>query len=487
MVSESRGGVGWKGTSKMATINSAFNLITNALNADQEGLSVVANNVANANTPGYTRETTIFTETQPITINGQQFGTGVSNSGPISVRDGVLEARLVQQQQMAASSAARLTALNTLQALFTPNSGSSASSNSGDIGADVTRFFNSLSSLAKTPTDNSLRQSVLSSASTLAANVSNAAGNLNSQQSAVNAQASSIARQVNALTTSLAALNKQIQSTSPNSDAGVLEDQRVQQVSQLSQLIGVNQITTEHNGLTLTTTSGQLLVSNSQSVQMTTGDVSGLTHFFLGTTDITAGLGTGGGQLGGLLKVRDQDIPNAMAALDQMAYSVSTQVNTVNNAGTDMAGDNGGAGNIFYPSATLVGSALNMSVVMKNPNKIAAAGLGAATGDNTNVTAMAALGNQAIVAGETPSNAYSNFVTTLGATVSSVQTENMAQTASVSQLQSQVHSLSSVSLNDEAAAMQQLERSYQAASQVFALLNSLMGSALNLGVTTSVN
>ena len=99
---------------------------------------------------------------------------------------------------------------------------------------------------------------------------------------------------------------------------------------------------------------------------------------------------------------------------------------------------------------------------------------------------MADLANQSIVNGQSPSNFYSNFVTTLGSTVSSVQTENTAQNASVTQLQTQNDALSSVNLNDEAVAMTMLERSYQAASQVFAMLNTIMASALNLGQQTTV-
>ena len=94
---------------------------------------------------------------------------------------------------------------------------------------------------------------------------------------------------------------------------------------------------------------------------------------------------------------------------------------------------------------------------------------------------------QAIVNGQTPTDYYSNFVTTLGATVSSVQTENTAQNASVTQLQTQNDALSGVNLNDEASAMTTLERSYQAASQVFTMLNTIMASALNLGDQTTVS
>jgi flagellar hook-associated protein 1 FlgK len=473
----------------MWTISSAFSLISGALDADQSALSIVANNVANANTTGYTQEVPNWQQNTPVEINGVSYGTGVTETGPTSVRDRVLEERLTQQQQLASASGARLTSLDTLQALFTPDSGSS-SSTAGDIGSDITSFFDSFSSLEANPTNNALRQQVLSTGSTLAGDVSNAAASLDSQKSALDQDASGVTSQVNALTGAIAQLNQQIQSTSPSGDAGTLEDQRQQDLGQLSQLIGINQISTENNGLSITTTSGQLLVSEGSSTPLTTGTVDGVTHFFVGTTDVTSQLASGGGQLGGYLTARDQDIPNVMSSLDQLAYSVSTQVNALNNAGTDLDGVSGTAANplnIFSQPTAVAGSAASMSVVMTDPNQVAAAGSGQGTGANSNATAMASLSKQSIVSGETPSNYYSNFVTTLGSTVSQVQTENTAQNASVTQLQTQRDTLSSVNLNDEASAMQTLERSYQAASQVFTMLNTIIGSALNLGVETAVS
>jgi flagellar hook-associated protein 1 FlgK len=472
----------------MGTISSAFSLMSGALDADQSALSIVANNVANANTPGYTEETPNWRENSPIEINGVAYGSGVTQTGATSLRDRVLEERLDQQQQLASASGARLTALNSVQALFTPDSGS-ANATAGDIGSDITGFFNSFSSLEANPTDNALRQQVLSSASTLAGDVSNAAASLNGQRAALDQDASGITSQVNSLTGAIAQLNQQIQSTSPNTDAGTLDDDRQQDLSQLSKLIGINQITTENNGLSITTTSGQLLVSEGSSFQLTTGMAGGVTHFYIGTTDVTSQLAGGGGELGGYLTARDQDIPSVMNSLDQLAYSVSTQVNALNNAGTDLDGLTGTVANplfIFNQPAVVAGCAANMSVVMTDPNQIAAAGLGQGTGDNSNAAAMANLASQLIANGQTPSNYYSNFVSTLGSTVSSVQTENTAQNASVTQLQTQNDALSSVNLNDEASSMETLERSYQAASQVFTMLNTIMNSALNLGVQTAV-
>ncbi|MGA2339212.1 MAG: flagellar hook-associated protein FlgK [Terracidiphilus sp.] len=472
----------------MGTINSALSVMTGALDADQEALNVVANNVANANTTGYTEEKPDWQENAPISVGGVLVGDGVMETGATSQRDRVLEERLDQQQQMASASSTRLTALNNMQALFTPDSGSS-SATAGDIGSDITSFFDSFSSLESDPTDNALREQVLSSASTLAGDISSAASSLNGQSAAINQETTGVVSQVNSLTSAIAQLNLSIESSSPNSDAGTLEDQRQQDLSQLSQLVGINQVTTENNGLSVTTTSGQLLVSEGQNFQLTTGTVNGVTDFFLGGTDITSQLASGGGQLGGYLTARDVDISGALSSLDQLANSISTSVNAQNNAGTDLNGVTGTLANplyIFKEPAQVAGSAAAMSVIMTDPSQVAAAGAGNGTGDNSNALTMAGLANGLIVNGQTPINYYSNFVSTLGSMVSEVQTENTAQNASVTQLQTQNNALSSVNLNDEAAAMSTLENSYQAASQVFTLLNTVMASALNLGQETAV-
>jgi len=277
----------------MGTISSAFHLISGALDADQSALSIVANNVSNANTPGYTEETPTWQENDPVSINGVLYGTGVMETGPTSVRDRVLLERLNQQQQLASASTTRLAALTSMQALFTPDSGSS-SSTAGDIGSDITSFFSSFSSLEANPTNNALRQQVLSTGTTMAGDISNAAGSLDAQSASLDQEAAGVITQVNALTASIAQLNAQIQSMSPNQDAGVLEDQRQQDLGKLSQLIGINQITTENNGLSIVTTAGQTLVSEGSSEPLTAGAVNGVTHFFSGTTDITAQLASGG-------------------------------------------------------------------------------------------------------------------------------------------------------------------------------------------------
>lgn len=469
----------------MATINTAFSIATGALEADQEALDITSNNVANANTAGYTRELPNWVENDPIDIGSLQFGDGVSVTGGISQRDRVLDQEVQQQNQEVSASSERLNALDQLQAIFnqTTNANSTSSSING-IGQDLSNFFDSLSSLESNASDSSLRQSVLSSATTLAGDISGAAAQLSAQQSALDQQSGSVVTQINSLSQSIAQLNTEIQSSSPTTDAGTLEDQRQQDIQQLSQFIGVHQIQTENNGISITTAGGSLLVSEGQSFALTTGSLNGVNHIYDSQgNDITTALASGGGQIGGLLTVRDQDIPQVSSALDTLAYDFGSAVNTANEAGTDANGNPGVA--IFNLPGSAAGAAADISVAITNPSQIAAAGAGLGSSDDTNLLALANLANQNIVGGSTPTGYYSAFVSTVGTLVSDVSNENTAQQASLTQLQSQVNSLSAVDLNEEAASLETFEQSYQAASKVFSIVDQVITAALNLGVPTT--
>jgi flagellar hook-associated protein 1 len=471
----------------MATLNSAFNIATGALNADQAALTVVSNNVANADTAGYTREVATFIENDPVTINGESYGEGVTMTGGVSQRDLVLEQALQQQNQVASASSARLTALQQVEAIFdqttTADSSSSTSSMSG-ISQDMSSFFDALSSLESSPADTSLRQQFLTAANNLAADFNTASSQLSAQQQSLGQQTSSLVTQVNALTQSLVQLNQQIQSSSPDSDAGTLEDQRQQDLQQLSQLIGIHQIKTENNGIEITTSNGALLVAGNQSFSLSTASVSGSLQVYDSEgNDITSSLTSGGGQIGGLLTVSIQDIPQMQSALDTLAYDLGAAVNTQNEAGSDANGNPGVA--IFNLSTTSTGAASQISVAITDPSQVAAAAINSGSSDDTNLLAMANLQNQAIIGGETPSDYYSAFVTTVGSLVSSVSSQNAAQDASVSQLQNQIGSLSSVNLNEEASSLETFEQSYESASKIFTVLDEVMTAALNLGVETT--
>jgi flagellar hook-associated protein 1 FlgK len=90
------------------------------------------------------------------------------------------------------------------------------------------------------------------------------------------------------------------------------------------------------------------------------------------------------------------------------------------------------------------------------------------------------------VGGQTASGFLASFLGKIGSDTAAATTDNGAQQATLTQLTTQRDSLSGVSLDEEAGHLTQYQRAYQAAAQVFNIANSIMASALNLGVQTSV-
>jgi flagellar hook-associated protein 1 FlgK len=474
----------------MATVSTAFNIAKGALDADQAALNIIANNTANVNTPGYTQERPVWIESDSTSLSGASYGTGVQMTGPQSQRDRVLEQAMRQQTQDESASGARLSALDQMQALFSGATSADSSAGAGSgIGSDLSNFFNSLSGLEGNPADIASRQNVLSAATNLAQDLNGATAQLGIQQAALDGESGSVVQQANTLLQNIAQLNLQIESSSPNGDAGTLEDQRQQDLTSLAQLIGIRTVPTENNGLTVTTMDGSLLVSQGQACTIGSGQQGGVSHYFDSQgADITADLTSGGGQLGGILTARDQDIPQVQSALDTLAYSVATQMNTLNGQGADLNGNAGGAIFSLPAGATAAhpaGSAAQIAVVMTDPTQIAAARAGAGPLDNSNAMAMANQQNAGIVQGLSPTAWFSDLVTSLGSLTSQVSTENTAQQAGLKQLNDQIGAISGVNLNDEAAALEQLEQAYQAASKLFTILDQVMTAALNLGVSTA--
>lgn len=469
----------------MGTVNSLMDMARQALMADQAALGVVSNNVANQNTPGYTRQVVNWQSRDSVTIGSYTVGGGVEvGSQGISQRDRILEQRVQQQTQTQAQSQSLENALTQIQNIFGLSS-TSTSASSTALGSAIDSFFNSLSSLTANPSDLPTRQKVLTAAQNLANTFNSTASQMAQVSTNLDKQVAGNVDQINTLTATIAKLNQQISSSSPNADAGVLEDQRQQAIAQLSQYIGLNQITNESNGISLTTSSGAVLVSGGQSYAVSTTLVGGVTHIIAGPSnqDITAGLT--GGSLGGILSARDQQIPTFQSALDNLAYSVGTQINQVNTQGLDGYGNAGQA--IFTLPTSASNAAAQIQVVATDPQAIAAAAVGEGSTGNGNALALSHLASSAIVSGQTASSFFSSFLAQIGSAAAGATANNTAQQTILSQLTSQRNALSTVSLDEEAANLTNYQRAYQAAAKVFAIADSVMTSAINLGVSTPVS
>ena len=470
----------------MGSLNGLFDMSRSALMADQAALNATANNVANQNTVGYTKQVASFTAGDVVTLTGTGNSTVQLSSGPqattTAVRDRVLEQRIQQQTQAQSSSSAESDLLTQIQNVFSV-SGSTASTGSTQIGTALNTFFSSLTTLAGNPTSTATQQGVLSAASVLASTLNSAATQLQTVGSSVNSAVDSSVTAVNALTTTIAGLNKQISEVSPQGDAGVLEDQRQLAITQLSQYVGLDQIRTENNGITLTTQGGAVLVEGgtASALKMTTvGGTAVILDSF--GTNITAG--GQGGSIGGQIAGQSVDLPAATTALDALAYQVATAVNAQNQAGFTTAGVAGGA--IFTVPASAAGCAATISVIPTNPNAVATAAVGEGASGNGNAAALANVATTVDSSGQTVAGRLGAMLAQVGSSASLLQQQTTTQQATLTQLTTQRSSLSSVSLDTEAANLSQYEKSYQAAAQLLTVLDRLMATAMNIGVQTTV-
>ena len=455
----------------MSGLNGSLSIALSALSVSQQELATTSNNVANANTPGYSREVPVISAGDPIVEGSLSFGTGVVLQKIESLRDPILEIQLNQQTQQQSKLDTSLAQLQQIQTQF-------ASASSG-IGADISNFFNSLQQLSPDPSNLSLRQSVLTAAGNLATDFNTGAQNLKTQRSNLDLNVVQSVSQVNTLTTQIASVDRQIANLqSAHQDTTTLVDTQTSLIRQLSGLVDVSVIPTDQ-GITLATSNGTTLVSGSQSFALSTQLGSdGVQHVLSGSQDITGSLT--GGSLAGLIQIRDQELPSLGSSLDQLAAGLANALNTANKAGFDLKG-NAGVNLFVTPPAGGVGAAAALTVSITDPALLAASSDGT-TGSNGNLAVLSAVHDQVVANGQTPLDFYSNLVSQVGNTTSNTSADADASNLILQQLQDQRGSISGVSLNEEAANLIKYQTAYQAAARVVSTIESLLSDAVNLGL-----
>ncbi len=453
----------------MGSLFSSLTIAVGALQAEQGALNVTSNNVANVNTPGYARQRAVLDEGIPLSKAPLVFGSGVVFAQPQSVRDTILELRLHEETQQQGQFDTEVQQLQQAQAGFR---------GTGDVGAQLTNFFNSLTQLSANPSNLPLRQGVLTSAGNLASSFQTTARNLELQRSNIDQSVIQSVNQINTLTQQIAGQNQQIAALeNVHQDAGVLISQRTESIRQLSQLIDVRVVTNE-SSISLTTANGAALVASGQSFALSTRvDPTGVQHVYSQGSDITGKLS--GGSLNGLITVRDRSIPGLLNHLDTLAAGLSTTLNGIHHNGFDLNGAAGG--NLFTPPpAGVTGTAASISVAITDPSLIAASSDGS-PGSNGNVAALYDVRGQAVASGQNPFDYYASLVFNVGNGLATAQTEAQASGQILQQLTDQRNSISGVSLDEEGANLLRYQNAYQAAAKVITAINDLTQTAVNLG------
>jgi flagellar hook-associated protein 1 FlgK len=455
----------------MSSLSSALNTAVQTLGADTGALQVTNNNIANANTPGYTRQVAVFQEAPPTEEDNISVGNGVVLEGFQSVRDQLVTSQIQQETQAQGSANAQLASLQQLQPTFTTST--------QDIGTQMSALFASVSSLSTDPTSSASRQGVLAAGQNLAQAFNQTSTALTTQQAGLNTQVTQDVSQINQITKQIAALNPQIaELTATGQNGGTLQDQQNQLVLSLSALTNVS-ITQTPNGETLSTGNGTPLVEGSQSFALHTAAGSNGMQQVLDQNGANITASVTSGDLGGSIQTRDQTISGLLTTL---ANQFGTAFNAAQAKGFDQNGKAGG--NFFTVPSTIAGSAAGISMAITDPTKIAASSDGT-PGSNGNLANLTAVQTNALPAGQTPGDAYAGLVFQVGSLASNATAESTATSASLLQLNDQLSSVSGVSIDEESTNLITFQTAYEAAARVVTTLQAMFAVTVAMGTAAA--
>ncbi|MGB6944010.1 MAG: flagellar hook-associated protein FlgK [Bryobacteraceae bacterium] len=451
----------------MGNLTTSLINAANALQVYGSALNVTENNVTNANTPGYAR--------QSATLVAQPFDLATGAPGGVllgpteSSRDQYAEQSVRTQQSAYGYDQQQVADLSTAQNYF------SLSTTSG-IAPAISALFQSFSQLSVTPNDTVARQTVLNDATTVAQNFNDIANGLLSQTNDLHEATSSTIATINQLAGSIAQINSQ-DATDPSGgvDAGV-DAQLNSTLEQLSQYVNFT-VLQQPNGPLSVYIGGQTPLVIGNQTYAIQGDFSTAQTAILSSTGADISSQITGGTLGAELNDNNNVLPSYVSGLNTLAQTLADQVNNALNNGIDQ---NGAAPvtNLFSYDAT-TGAALTLTVNALTPDQIAAASPGA-PGGNGNALAVAALANAPVVNGYTFAEDYGNIGGQVGSDLATAQNNSTTDQSLLNQAESLRQQTSGVSLDTEAENLLEYNRSYDAISKMLGVLNSLSLDIVNL-------
>ncbi len=315
-----------------------LNTSLSGLLAYQRALATTSNNVANAGTPGFSRQEATFSSRAPQLLGGGFVGTGVSVSDVRRIFDGFLAGEV----RTATAGEGRLSTLAELSGRV----GDLIGSRSGGLSGGLQSFFDSLQALSNDPSSTPVRQTLLGEGRALEGRL----GQLSAQLDQIDLETSRRIEQsvdsINGLAQGIADLNQRIVSSPGAADGrfpNELLDQRERLLNELAGEISVSTSAADNGALNVFIGNGQTLVLGSQatSLRAGTGDfglVDPVIRF--GNTDLTRQLS--GGNLGGLLDFRREVLDPVRNDLGRSVLALTENFNRIHRQGLDLNGQLGG-------------------------------------------------------------------------------------------------------------------------------------------------
>lgn len=445
------------------SFGNVLNIARSALFSQQRAMTVTARNIANAQTPGYTR--------QKLHLQNTGLFGGVSSSVSRE-RDLFLDANWRRQSSDYGATSTHRYFLDQVEAATNEPSDSGVS-------AAIDGLFRAFGSLADDPTSDVAREEVRGAAQRFVHHLRRLGQSLDQASTRAVDRLEAEVDEVNTLSERIAALNEKILNTSQaGSDSFDLMDERDRLIDQLSSLTAI-EVVEARNGTYTVMTGGVTLVSGS-NVQKLEMRSLGEGRYGVGSLGSAVELGETGGSLSALGRLVSTTLPDMQVQLDRLAADVVGRVNELHRQGTNARGETGVD---FFDPDGVTAVSIGLSDAVNASSNAIAAGRGNGSGDNTLALELAALGEEdrSGLDGRTFGSYYAVFVSALGRSTRDAAQDESAATALLDNAEAWRQGISGVSVEEEMVSLISQQEAYTAAARLVNVADGMVQEILRLG------
>ncbi|ORJ63494.1 flagellar hook-associated protein FlgK [Geothermobacter hydrogeniphilus] len=455
----------------MGGLLAALNASKTSITTQQKAMEVVGNNIANVNTPGYSRQTPTLTPFPTLSMGDFFIGQGVRVSSIERAGDAFLTKQIQTKTADLGMESSKASPLASVErTLPVDDTG---------VAAEIDRFFDAWQELSTNPDGRVERDLVMQHGGLVADAFLNTYNDLQSVSTNIDNALVSKIDGVNLKLNQVAELNNRIATVElSGNNANSDRDRRDQLVKELANSLGVQALEDSRHMVMLQLPGGLPLVEGTEALQIEgvpTGSTLKL-QLKLGSTIIDLPREGMGGEFRGLLDIRDQLVPDLQGRLDQLAYDFATAINTQHRAGSGLDGISGR--DFFNQPAAVAGAATSLSMAFSN-NDFVAAGATMAPGDNTNALQIAGLKATPMVNGQDSYTAwYGKMAATVGMEASQNELSLSGLEDTLTQLNNVRDSTVGVSLEEEMISLIQYQKGFEASAKFLGTVDEMMDSIL---------
>lgn len=301
-----------------------------ALNAARLAMQTAGNNVANANTAGYSRQRVELAASMPFGVSGNyQIGTGVDVLGITRMVDQGLEVRLAMQLGLVGAAELEHSRYSEIESILAEPD--------GGLSGSLADLFGAVTKLGSDPADRALRGGVVQAGNQLSQGFRLAANRLNTLGSSSFDEVRGLVRQANDIASSVARLNSQIVSAEASgADANDLRDTRARHVQELGKLLDARTIERSSGSVDILV-GGSLLVAGDHATALTVGkDGADKTKVSIGSSSVATQIREG--RIAALMRQETSAVPAILGQLDQLARSTILEWNRLHSTGMPGSG-----------------------------------------------------------------------------------------------------------------------------------------------------